>query len=120
MFEKDLLKNNVDLIINLQGDMPNIKSKSISRLEKLMRSNDCDIGTLASYIVDNNEIANTNIVKVEIDEQKKTGYFSYNSSVIDLSTIEKAIAKLGYSANNTKADPEAFEALAACCQIGSK
>ena len=55
------LKNNVDLIINLQGDMPNIKPNSISKLEKLMRSNDCDIGTLASYIADKNEITNTNV-----------------------------------------------------------
>ena len=31
------LKDNVDLIINLQGDMPNIKPNSISKLEKLMR-----------------------------------------------------------------------------------
>ena len=31
------LKNNVDLIINLQGDMPNIKPDSVSKLEKLMR-----------------------------------------------------------------------------------
>jgi len=62
------LKNNVDLIINLQGDMPNIKPDSISKLEKLMRSNDCDIGTLASSIVDKNEIADMNVVKVEIDE----------------------------------------------------
>ena len=28
------LKNNVDLIINLQGDMPNIKPSSISKLRK--------------------------------------------------------------------------------------
>ena len=62
------LKNNVDLIINLQGDMPNIKSNSISKLEKLMRSNDCDIGTLAFSIVDKNEIADMNVVKVEMDE----------------------------------------------------
>ena len=62
------LKNNVDLIINLQGDMPNIKPDSISKLEKLMRSNDCDIGTLASSIVDENEIADINVVKVEMDE----------------------------------------------------
>jgi 3-deoxy-manno-octulosonate cytidylyltransferase (CMP-KDO synthetase) len=62
------LKNNVDLIINLQGDMPNIKPNSISKLVKLMRSNDCDIGTLASYIVNKNDITNTNIVKVEIDK----------------------------------------------------
>ena len=59
---------NVDLIINLQGDMPNIKPNSISKLEKLMRNNDCDIGTLASHIVDKSNISNTNIVKVEMDK----------------------------------------------------
>ncbi len=69
------LKNNVDLIINLQGDMPNIKPNSISKLEKLMRSNDCDIGTLASYIADKNEITNTNVVKVQMDEMLKDNDF---------------------------------------------
>ena len=69
------LKNSVDLIINLQGDMPNIKPNSISKLEKLMRSNDCDIGTLASYIVDKNEITNTNVVKVQMDEMLKDDDF---------------------------------------------
>jgi len=62
------LKNNVDLIINLQGDMPNIKPNSISKLEKLMRSNNCEVGTLASKIVDHNEITNPNIVKVHVNE----------------------------------------------------
>jgi len=62
------LKNNVDLIFNLQGDLPNLKSNSILKLEKLMRSNDCDIGTLASPIVDKDEIADMNVVKVEMDE----------------------------------------------------
>ena len=36
--------------------MPNIKPKSILKLEKLMRANDCDIGTLASSIKDKKEI----------------------------------------------------------------
>ena len=62
------MKNNVDLIFNLQGDLPNINSNFISKLEKLMRSNDCDIGTLAFSIVDKNEIADMNVVKVEMDE----------------------------------------------------
>ena len=69
------LKNNVDLIINLQGDMPNIKPHSISKLEKLMRSNDCDIGTLASNIVDKNDITDTNVVKVEMNEMLKDDDF---------------------------------------------
>jgi len=69
------LKDNVNLIINLQGDMPNIKPNSISKLEKLMRSNDCDIGTLASYIVDKNDITDTNVVKVEMNEMLKDDDF---------------------------------------------
>ena len=69
------LKNDVDLIINLQGDMPNIKPHSISKLEKLMRSNDCDIGTLASDIVDKNDITDINVVKVEMNEVLKDDDF---------------------------------------------
>jgi len=69
------LKNNVDLIINLQGDMPNIRPQSISKLTKLMRNNDCDIGTLASYITDKKEIINPNIVKVHIEQRLKNDNF---------------------------------------------
>jgi len=62
------LESNVDLIINLQGDMPNIKPNAISKLVKLMRNNNCDIGTLASYIINKNDIVNPNVVKVHLDE----------------------------------------------------
>ena len=62
------LKSNVDLIVNLQGDMPNIKPNAISKLVKLMRNNNCDIGTLASYIINKNDIVDPNVVKVHIDE----------------------------------------------------
>ena len=69
------LKNSVDLIINLQGDMPNIKPSSILKLAKLMRNNDCDIGTLASYIIDKKEITDINIVKVHVDQALKNDNF---------------------------------------------
>ena len=69
------LKNNVDLIINLQGDMPNIAPNSISKLEKLMRSNSCDIGTLASNIKDKNEIFDKNVVKVQMNQTLKNEDF---------------------------------------------
>ena len=69
------LKNNVDLIINLQGDMPNIKPNSILKLETLMRQNDCDIGTLASFIKNNDEIIDTNIVKVLVDQELENNSF---------------------------------------------
>ena len=69
------LKDNVDLIINLQGDMPNIKPNSISKLEKLMRQNDCDIGTLASFIKNDEEIINSNVVKVQVDQKLENDSF---------------------------------------------
>ena len=69
------IKNNFDLIINLQGDMPNIKPNSISKLEKLMRDNNCDIGTLASDIADKKDIINPNIVKVQVEETLKNDTF---------------------------------------------
>ena len=69
------LKNKVDLIINLQGDMPNIKPDTIAKLEKLMRANDCDIGTLASLIKSKEEIMDSNIVKVHVNEGLKNNDF---------------------------------------------
>jgi len=69
------LKDNVNLIINLQGDMPNIKPNSISKLVKLMRNNKCDIGTIASYIKNKKDIINPNVVKVHIEATLKDGDF---------------------------------------------
>ena len=68
-------KDDVDLIINLQGDMPNIEPNSISQLVKFMRVSACDIGTLASPIKNKDEIMNPNIVKVNIREELKSNNF---------------------------------------------
>ena len=72
---ENYLKDKVDLIINLQGDMPNIQPNSISKLEKLMRSKSCDVGTLASSLKNEDEINNKNIVKVHLDKDLKDDDF---------------------------------------------
>tara|TARA_Y100000590_G_scaffold42436_1_gene45161 strand:+ start:12851 stop:13588 length:738 start_codon:yes stop_codon:yes gene_type:complete len=72
---KKELQNDVDLIINLQGDMPNIKPNSISKLERLMRNDLCDIGTLAAYITDKNDIKDPNVVKVNLEKNLKEDNF---------------------------------------------
>ena len=48
---KNELRNEPSLIINLQGDMPNIDPKAISDLVLYMKKRKCDIGTLASKFV---------------------------------------------------------------------
>ena len=70
-----MLENKVDLIINLQGDMPNIEPNSISKLEKLMRNNNCDIGTLAFDIKNKEDIINKNVVKVSLAQRLKINDF---------------------------------------------
>jgi 3-deoxy-manno-octulosonate cytidylyltransferase (CMP-KDO synthetase) len=69
------LKDSFDLIINLQGDMPNIKPNEILKLEKFMRNNDSDIGTLASKIKSRQEVTNPNVVKAHVEKELKSGDF---------------------------------------------
>ena len=75
-YTKELInKENFDLIINLQGDMPNIKPDSILKLVMFMRKNNCDIGTLASNIKDKKDMQNPNIVKVQVNEKLEVDSF---------------------------------------------
>jgi 3-deoxy-manno-octulosonate cytidylyltransferase (CMP-KDO synthetase) len=70
------IKNdNVDLIINLQADLPCIMPSSISKLEKLMRENNNSIGTLASLLTNKEEINDENVVKVEVETDLKEDSF---------------------------------------------
>ena len=61
------LKHKADFIINIQGDMPNFDPNSVIKVNKFMNSNDCDIGTLASNLRNNQELKKVNIVKVEVE-----------------------------------------------------
>ena len=71
---KKIKNDNVDLIINLQADLPQIKGSSISRLEKLMRENNSPIGTLASLLT-KDETNDENVVKVELKTDLKEESF---------------------------------------------
>ena len=70
-----MLKDKIDLIINLQGDMPNIKPDSILKLERLMRKNNCNIGTLGASIEEKEEFNDPNVVKVEVNKVLKNDDF---------------------------------------------
>jgi len=68
VFEKTL-NSEPDVVINLQGDMPNIQPQAISNLVSYMSKNKCDIGTLASDFNSDTEIQDPNIVKVAVKEK---------------------------------------------------
>ena len=74
VFKKNL-KSNPSIIINLQGDMPNITPTTINNLIDYMKKGECEIGTLASKITSNSELDDKNVVKVLVKEKLKSGMF---------------------------------------------
>jgi len=60
------------------------------------------------------------VVKVDVDLEKRIGKVVYKAGVINLGVIEKAIAAIGYDANNTPAEPKAYSELDMCCKVPGK
>ncbi len=73
---KNLLKSEPNIIVNLQGDMPNIDPKTITKLVSYMNEVKCDIGTLASTFSSEKEMANENNVKVSVKEKLEGNQFT--------------------------------------------
>lgn len=56
------------------------------------------------------------IQMVVLDDKAMTIKVTYNSKKTDLGKIKAAISKLGYDADEVKADPAAYESLDGCCK----
>ena len=58
----------IDFIMNIQGDEPDIDINDIKALDAKMKSNKSKIGTLASHIKNEEMYRNENVVKVKVNE----------------------------------------------------
>ena len=67
-YEKLNIKN-IDYILNLQGDEPDIDKDDIINLNNFMINQDAEIGTLAAKIQDDKMLNNRNVVKVVTDKK---------------------------------------------------
>ncbi len=90
---KKLEIKDIDYILNLQGDEPNINKKDIVRLNTFMINNQSDIGTLAAKIRDESMLTNKDLVKVITKDRLENNNFplALNFSRNDLSEINKNI-----------------------------
>jgi len=66
---KKLDIKNVDYILNLQGDEPDINKDDIINLNNFMINHDADLGTLAATIQYDKMLNNKNIVKVIVENK---------------------------------------------------
>lgn len=77
---KSFSNGNFDIILNLQGDLPNIDPQVIRAAAQAALEHDCDIATVASKIKNEAEINNPNVVKIAISFREenlgKALYFS--------------------------------------------
>ena len=74
---KKLNLKNVDYIINLQGDEPNIDVNDLKKLNQLVKKNKNDVGTLAAKINDISIFKNENVVKVETEIELNNNNFPF-------------------------------------------
>jgi len=72
---KTKLKSEPNVIVNLQGDMPNIDPQAITDLVSYMYKDQCDIGTLASSFSSESELIDENNVKVAVKDKLATNIF---------------------------------------------
>ena len=72
---KNELKTEPSIIVNLQGDMPNIDTQAISDLVSYMNKNQCDIGTLASSFSSETDLSDENNVKVAVKDKLTVNKF---------------------------------------------
>ena len=72
---KKLNIKNIDYILNLQGDEPNINKDDIINLNNLMINKELEIGTLAAIIQDDKILNNKNVVKVITANKLKENNF---------------------------------------------
>ena len=85
---KKIDENNIDFIMNIQGDEPGININDIKILDMKMKKNNSLIGTLASNILDNDLFQDENLVKVKIEESFKNNSFPYAQNFMR-KTIDK-------------------------------
>tara|TARA_B110000027_G_scaffold130796_1_gene154123 strand:+ start:1428 stop:2162 length:735 start_codon:yes stop_codon:yes gene_type:complete len=93
VFEREL-KSIPRIIINFQGDMPNLNPQAIKDLAEHMEKNLCDVGTLASHIRDDNEQKDSNVVKVLVDN--KIQHKSFARALDFFRTSNRPLNKLTY------------------------
>jgi 3-deoxy-manno-octulosonate cytidylyltransferase (CMP-KDO synthetase) len=76
MSHPEIVKQNFEIVINIQGDEPFINPEQINQLVHLFNNPSCQIGTLIKKINSSDDIQNPTIIKVVCSKQNKALYFS--------------------------------------------
>ena len=84
-------RRDVNFIMNIQGDEPDIDASDIKALDVKMKLNKSQIGTLAAKIYNEELYDNENIVKVKIKESFKKNSFPLAENFMRKTTVKDDI-----------------------------
>ena len=85
---QQLKLNNIDFIMNIQGDEPAINIQDIINLNQMMINHKAEIGTLAAKIQNKSDLTNENIVKVITQNNLEDDPFSHAKTFLRKSEDE--------------------------------
>lgn len=80
------------VVVNLQGDEPAMPPALIDQCARLLEDGDADIATLASPLLQQDDLDNPNIVKVIRDAKERAIYFSRAAIPYVREPVNKALA----------------------------
>jgi len=68
--------SDADIVVNLQGDEPELESDTISRMVKALRNSTCEMATIATPFRNADSIQDPSCVKVVLNDHSEAMYFS--------------------------------------------
>jgi 3-deoxy-manno-octulosonate cytidylyltransferase (CMP-KDO synthetase) len=94
-------KGKFDLIINVQGDQPNLNPDDLKTMATFMTNNDHDITTIAALSKDSSDRTNLNVVKIAMNEtatgtKTQAYYFSRSCIPSEAKNVYHHIGVYGY------------------------
>lgn len=113
---KSLLVVSITLLLILAGCTKKSEPAEVKFETASIKVESAQCGTCATTITDALKGVE-GVEKADVDIKAKTASVTFFPVNTNLAQLEEAISKAGYSANDKKADPEAYEKLDACCKV---
>jgi mercuric ion binding protein len=85
-------------------------------IQTVLNCNHCKVCETCGKNFQENILKIKGVKMYELDEEKMTLTVYYNAQKTDLGTIKTAISKMGYDADDIKADAVAYAQLDRCCK----
>lgn len=92
------------------------KATQTSIIKTVIHCDHCKACETCGQLFNQKLLREPGVKMVALDEKAMTIKVTYSTKKTDLAKIKTAISKLGYDADDVKADPKGYESLDGCCK----